>query len=118
MPVVKRLTDRMCEILRNADLNKATITNVPLGTMYGLDARGLIPRTWRQGHGNVRVSNFPSFDNVELTAAGIRVAWMLKGKPDTTSEQVARAVQSAADDMGGPIGATWIRPRPSQRGSR
>jgi hypothetical protein len=69
------LTKRMQEVLRAADLERGEINDVPLGTMYGLDSRGLIDDVWRRGGAqSTRSGTFPHYNRVKLTPAGIQVA--------------------------------------------
>ena len=79
-----RLTKRMREVLAVADLKTFEINEVPMGTMYGLEARGLVPSDWRKGltGGVVQVTaggSFPWFRKVKLTEAGMRAARTIQG---------------------------------------
>lgn len=74
------LTKRMQEVLRAADLKRGEINDVPLGTMYGLDSRGLVDEIWRHGGAqSTRSGRFPHYNRVKLTDAGVIAARLLRG---------------------------------------
>jgi hypothetical protein len=123
---MRPLTDKMIELLLQADLASGKLVEVPLGTMYGLEARGLIPRTWRGGtpavarprlvrapgpRSGISTSGgrFPHFTGVVLTATGVRLAWLLQGKP-MPEQEIAPIIEEAPGDEI-PLGGMWIRPR-------
>jgi hypothetical protein len=121
--MMKCLTDKMREALLSADLASGTLGEVPLGTMYGLEARGLISPTWRGGKGAPRVvrafpakagqsttgGRFPHYFGDDLTKAGIRTAWELQGKPIPEEEIAPIIAEAPGDEI--PLGGAWIRQR-------
>jgi len=106
---MSKLTKRMHEILEKADLEHSVINDVPMGTMYGLEARGLITSRWRTvGGPNPPIQcsggrSFPWFDRVKLTAAGIRAARDIQGRRTDVGE--------ASAEPASPPSGVWIRPR-------
>jgi hypothetical protein len=76
------LTKRMKEVLKGADLESGQINNVPMATMYGLEARGLVADEWRRAGGRTTQTSagtFPAYSRVSLTAEGFRAARALNG---------------------------------------
>ena len=79
-----RLTKRMSDVLKSADLKAGEINEVPMGTMYGLESRGLVSDAWRRAGqtGAIQVTgggSFPWYRHVKLTIAGIRAARTIQG---------------------------------------
>jgi hypothetical protein len=86
LPMVK-LTKKMHEVLKNADLESGEINNVPMGTMYGLEARQLVSSEWRKvGTRSLQPTQggtFPTSRQVKLTESGLRAARSIQGlRPD------------------------------------
>lgn len=82
-----KLTKKMREVLEKADLPKGEINNVPMSTMYGLEARHLVSSDWRKISGGVRQTTsggmFPTYNHVKLTVSGLRAARSVQGlRPD------------------------------------
>ena len=82
-----RLTKRMHEVLKAADLDTGKLSQVPMSTMYGLDERGLISSDWRKGStGGVSQTSsggmFPMYRGAKLTTVGIRAARGVQGLPN------------------------------------
>ena len=69
---MRPLTAPMLQILREADLERGTLNNVPLGTAQGLHDRGLI--YWRNGAYNTERGSFPRYYGVRLTPEGLAMA--------------------------------------------
>ena len=82
------LTKIMREKLQNADLEHGEINDVSLSTIYGFEARGLVPIDWRMGNSRgviqtTQGSDFPRYQKVKLTKEGLRAARMIQGlRPD------------------------------------
>lgn len=78
-----RLTKRICDVLKAADLEAGEINDVPMGTMYALESRELIPSEWRMAVSRVIQTSgggsFPTYRRVRLTAAGIRAVRTIQG---------------------------------------
>jgi len=75
-----KLTKRMHEVLKDADLARGEISNVPLGTAYGLHSRQLITRDWLKGTAQTTAGgSFPVLHGLKLTAAGLRAARTIQG---------------------------------------
>ena len=78
-----KLTKRMHEVLKNADLERGEINDVPMNTMYGLEARQLVSSNWRKAGNHARQTTtggaFPKHSQVKLTAAGLRAAHAIQG---------------------------------------
>lgn len=71
-------TKKMVDVLRSADLENGVLNDVPLGSMYSLERRGLISRAWHRGGSQSTMSGtFPHYFQVQLTDAGIRAAQSL-----------------------------------------
>ena len=80
-----KLTNKMHEVLKNADLDRGEINDVPMSTMYGLEKLQLVSSDWRKtgGHGRTAGGTFPTHSQVKLTAAGLRAARSIQGlRPD------------------------------------
>ena len=82
-----KLTKKMLEVLKNADLDRGEINDVPMSTMYGLEARQLVSSNWRKAGSHSRRTTaggtFPKHSRVKLTAAGLRAARSIQGlRPD------------------------------------
>jgi hypothetical protein len=115
----------MYEVLRKADLRSGSIGGVEMSTMYGLEARGLVAKTWRGGklpNETPRVvrtqppSRLPNWDEPEfrhcsgeLTATGVRAAWLVRDRPISEEEIAPIIAESPGDET--PLGDMWIRPR-------
>lgn len=80
------LTEIMRTVLRAADVEAGEINDVPFGTMSGLEARGLIDRTWRRAGGSRtgRAGRFPHYHGVKLTDAGMRAVTIAKAHPESS----------------------------------
>jgi len=80
-----KLTKRMREVLKIADLEHDLINNVPISTMYGLEARELISSEWRMAGSGVQQTtgggSLPEYSRVPLTADGVRAARTIQGLP-------------------------------------
>ena len=78
-----RLTKRMHEVLKAADIAAGEIHDVPMSTMYGLESREIVPSDWRRGRGGVSTGGgtFPAFRRVKLTAVSLRAARNIQGLP-------------------------------------
>ena len=80
-----KLTKRMREVLKIADLEHDLINNVPISTMYGLEARKLISSEWRKADSRAQQTtsggSFPRYSRVPLTADGVRAARTIQGLP-------------------------------------
>jgi hypothetical protein len=80
-----KLTKKMHEILKKADLVRGEINDVPQMTMYGLENRELITSMWRTGSINAGIITitqgytFPMFSRVKLTPAGLHAARIAQG---------------------------------------
>ena len=78
-----KLTKKMNEVLKNADLESGEINNVPMSTMYGLEERKLVSSYWRMANSHSRQTTsggtFPNYSLVKLTAAGLRAARTIQG---------------------------------------
>lgn len=88
LPSVRQtnLTKRMREVLKVADLEHNRINNVPMSTMHGLEARGLISSEWRMApfrrvQQTTSGGSFPEYSGVPLTADGVRAARTIQGLP-------------------------------------
>ena len=83
-----KLTKKMQEILKKADLVRGEINDVPWITMYGLEDRALVTSVWRTGSiadgiiTNTKGGAFPMYSQVKLTAAGINMARSIQGIKD------------------------------------
>lgn len=79
-----KLTKKMNEVLKNANLESGEINNVPMSTMYGLEQRKLVSSDWRKANSHSRQTTsggtFPIFSFVKLTAAGLRAARTIQGR--------------------------------------
>ena len=73
-----RLTKRMVEVLKAADLEAGVVNDVPLATWWGLLDRGLVRRGNPPRQTTVS-GQFPHYGGVPLTQAGIRAARGLLG---------------------------------------
>ncbi len=73
----------MRDVLKQADLTRGEINDVPMGTMYGLERRELITSEWRKARTKVRCitggGSFPWFSGVPLTVTGLRAARSVQG---------------------------------------
>lgn len=80
-----RLTKRMHDVLKAADLEAGEIHSVPMGTMYGLESRGLVTSEWRMARSHAIQTTcggtFPRYRLVKLTAAGLTAARNIQGLP-------------------------------------
>jgi hypothetical protein len=78
-----KLTKKMNEILKNADLATGEINDVPMSTMYGLEERKLVTADWRKAMSHsfqtTAGGTFPSYSRVKLTAEGLRAARTIQG---------------------------------------
>ena len=78
-----KLTPKMKEVLRSADLERSEIGDVPMSTMYALESRKLISGDWRRGSGyavyNTSRGTFPVYKGVKLLPAGVRAARSVQG---------------------------------------
>jgi hypothetical protein len=82
-----KLTKRMYEVLKAADLDTGKLSQVPMSTMYGLERRGLISSEWRKAirsgvSQRTGGGMFPISRGAKLTTAGIRAARGLQGLPN------------------------------------
>jgi hypothetical protein len=81
-PMVK-LTKKMQEVLKNANLTRGEINNVPMSTLYGLEARKLVTSEWRKAASRVISTTaggtFPMYSQVKLTDSGIHAARSVQG---------------------------------------
>ena len=82
-PMVKQLTKKMHEVLKNADLARGEINNVPMSTLYGFEDRKLVTSEWRKGASRVITTTaggtFPMYSKVKLTDSGLHEARLEKG---------------------------------------
>lgn len=73
-----KLTKKMHEVLRCADLERGEINDVPMSTMYGLEKRQLVSSDWRMAKSHSRKTTsggtFPTHSQVKLTESGLRFA--------------------------------------------
>lgn len=69
-----RLSKRMRDVLKAADLDRGEINDVPIATMYGLENRGLITSDWSRIQQITYSGSFPIYHHVRLTATGYRAA--------------------------------------------
>lgn len=78
-----KLTKKMYEVLKSADLDIGEINNVPMSTMYGLEERKLVTSDWRRAlsHSTQTTSGgtFPTYSRVKLTTTGLRAAHTIHG---------------------------------------
>lgn len=78
-----KLTKKMHETLKNADLEQGEINDVPMGTMYGLEMRKLVSSDWRKIGCHIRQTttggSFPKYSQVALTEAGLHAARSIQG---------------------------------------
>jgi hypothetical protein len=82
-----KLTKKMREVLKKADLENGEINDVAMGTMYGLESRQLVSPQWRRVGSPITQTTqgdtFPRYSRVKLTAAGLRAARTIQGlQPD------------------------------------
>ena len=78
-----KLTKKMLEVLKSADLVSGEINNVPLSTMYGLENRKLVMPEWHSRNvATTAGGTFPMFDRVRLTPAGLHAASNARFKGD------------------------------------
>jgi hypothetical protein len=81
-PMVK-LTKKMNEVLKNADLARGEINNVPMSTLYGLEDRKLVTSEWRKGANRIILTTaggtFPVYSKVKLTESGLHEARSAQG---------------------------------------
>ena len=81
--MVKQLTKKMHEVLKNADLARGEINNVPMSTLYGFEDRKLVTSEWRKGASRVITTTaggtFPMYSKVKLTDSGLHEARLEKG---------------------------------------
>jgi hypothetical protein len=83
-----KLTKKMQEILKKADLVRGEINDIPWITMYGLEDRELVTSVWRTGSiaaGIITTTQggaFPMFSRVKLTDAGLNAARAIQGIKD------------------------------------
>jgi hypothetical protein len=86
--MVKQLTKKMHEVLKNADLAHGEINNVPMSTLYGLEDRKLVTSEWRKGASRVITTTvggtFPMYNRVRLTPAGLHAARTAQGLAETS----------------------------------
>jgi hypothetical protein len=65
-----RLTKRMHEVLKAADIAAGEIHDVPMSTMYGLESREIVSSGWRRGQGTFICRTgggaFPAFSHVQF----------------------------------------------------
>lgn len=77
-----KLTKKMQEVLKNADLIRGEVNNVPMSTMYGLESRELVSSDWRKARSHSQQTTsggtFPAYSQVKLTTTGLRVAHTIK----------------------------------------
>lgn len=73
-----RLTKKMHEVLKCADLERGEINDVPMSTMYGLEKRQLVSSDWRMAKSHSQQTttggSFPTHSQVKLTDSGLRLA--------------------------------------------
>jgi len=98
----------MYEVLKVADLEAGQINDVPMSTMYGLEARGLVSSEWRVGGGRAAVQvttggSFPIYRRVKLATPGIRAARGVQGMTTLPGEPAVEVKVLR--------GGAWIRPR-------
>ena len=78
-----KLTKKMHEVLKNANLSRGEVNNVPMSTLYGLEARKLVTSEWRKGASRVISTTaggmFPMYSQVKLTDSGIHAARSVQG---------------------------------------
>lgn len=78
-----KLTKKMHEVLKNADLDIREINNVPMSTMYGLEGRKLVTSDWRRAMSHSIQTTcggtFPTYSHVKLTIGGLRAAYTIRG---------------------------------------
>jgi len=75
-----KLTKKMVEVLKKADIASGEINNVPLSTMYGLANRKLVISNWdTKSSLTTAGGTFPVFDKVKLTPDGLKTAKIVKG---------------------------------------
>jgi hypothetical protein len=79
-----KLTKRMRDVLKHADVQTGEINNVSMAIMYGLESRELVPSDWRKAAEGGAIQRtggwgFPTYRQVKLTAAGIRAARSIQG---------------------------------------
>ncbi len=75
-----KLTEKMKEVLGDADLGRNEINDVPISTAYGLEDRELISSDWRKAKGAQTTAGgtFPIYHRVKLTKLGIETACSIK----------------------------------------
>lgn len=76
-----KLTEKMKNILFDADLEKNEINNVPFRTACGLECRELIPSDWCIAKGcstTTTGGTFPMYSGIKLTKLGIETAFSVK----------------------------------------
>jgi hypothetical protein len=104
-----KLTKRMYELLKGANLQAGEINDVPMSSMYGLEARGLVSPEWRVAVSTTAQQitgggSFPWYKQVKLTTAGIRAARGVQGMSNLPSEpEPTRHTRRG--------GGVWIHPR-------
>lgn len=78
-----KLTKKMHEVLKNADLARGEINNVPMRTLYGLEVRKLVTSEWRKGASRVITTTtggtFPMYSQVKLTDSGLHEVRSVQG---------------------------------------
>jgi len=73
-----KLTEKMKEVLSNADLEKNEINDVPMKTANGLEDRKLISSDWQKKFGQITSrGTFPIYHQVKLTELGLETAMLL-----------------------------------------
>jgi hypothetical protein len=80
---MRQLTKRMHEVLLSADLNSGTVNDVPVSTMYGLEARKLITDDWRKPWSTqTSMSGRLPHCSGRMTDEGVRLArWLREKQP-------------------------------------
>lgn len=78
-----RLTKKMTEVLKKADLASGEINKVPMSTLCGLEDRKLVTSEWRRGASQIIKATaggtFPTYSRVKLTDAGLHEARKIQG---------------------------------------
>jgi len=75
-----KLTEKMKEILGDADLVRNEINDVPISAAYGLKDRELISSDWRKAKcvQTTGGGTFPIYHRAKLTKLGIETACLIK----------------------------------------
>ena len=69
-----KLTKKMYEVLKCADLERGEINDVPMSTMHGLEKRQLVSSDWLKTKGQSKGGAFPTHSKVKLTEYGLLFA--------------------------------------------